>query len=101
MGAADTKKLRHFLVEKAAPGSVRLDPLAIDHELGDGPFAYMPDDFLGGTGAALDVNFSVGNLVLLKKSFGLAAISAPGGGIHQTEHQTRPVGGHRDPQGVR
>lgn len=73
-------------MEKSAAWTIRLYPLAIDDELGYGPFADVPDYFLRGAGAALDINFGVSNRVLLEKPLGFAAIAAPRSGIHQDLH---------------
>ena len=59
------------------PRTVRLDPFSIENELRDGPLAHMPNHFLGRARSALDVNFGVRDLVLLKEPFGFAAIAAP------------------------
>src|SRR5271170_815432 len=73
-------------MEKSPAWTVRLYPLAVDHELRDGPFAYVPDDFLRCAGAGFDINLGVSNRVLLEKTFGLAAIAAPRSGIYQNVH---------------
>ena len=51
-----------------------------------GSLKKLPDDFVGGAGAALDIDLRIGDLVLFKEPFGFAAIAAPGGGIHQHMH---------------
>jgi hypothetical protein len=80
------EELGHFLVEKPFTDTVGLDPLPIEDELRDGPFAHMPDDFLCRPRVGLDINFGISNLVLLKEPFGFAAIAAPRSGIHQNLH---------------
>jgi hypothetical protein len=86
VGTTHPKELFHFLVEKSTAGAVGLYPFAIDNELGDSPFAYVLDNLLRGARAGLDIDLGVGNLVLIKKPFGLAAIAAPRSGIHQNMH---------------
>jgi hypothetical protein len=86
VGLGYAEEIGHFPVKKAVACTVRLDPFAVDNELRDGPFAYLPDDFLCRPRAGLDINFGVGDLVLLEKPFGFAAIAAPVSGIHQNMH---------------
>jgi hypothetical protein len=86
VGPSHAKEFGHFLVEKAMSCTVRLDPLAVEDELRNGPLSDMPDNFLRGAGAGLDINLGVGNLVLFKEPFGFAAIAAPRSGIHQNMH---------------
>jgi hypothetical protein len=80
------EKIGHLLVKKAVACAVRLDPFAVKDELGNGPFAYMLDDFLSRPRGSLNINFRVSDLVLFKEPFGLAAIPAPRSGIHQNMH---------------
>ena len=68
------------------PSAVRLDPLSIEDELRDGPLAHMLDDFCGGAGVGLNVDFGIGDPVFLKEAFGFAAIAAPRSGIDQYIH---------------
>jgi hypothetical protein len=85
-GAVDAKKFRHFLVEKAMACAVGLNPFAIEDELRTGPLAHLPDHFLRGSGAGLDIDFGISDLVLFKEAFGFAAIAAPRRGIDQHMH---------------
>jgi hypothetical protein len=85
-GPRHAEEIGHLLVKKAMACAVRLDPFAVDDELGDGPFAHMSDDFLCRPRAGLDINFGVGDLVLFEEPFGFAAIAAPHSGIHQNLH---------------
>ena len=68
----------HLRVEEAAAGAVGLDPFAIDYELRNSPFANMGEDFFGGAGGVLDVDFGVGDLVGLEEALGLTTITTPG-----------------------
>jgi hypothetical protein len=74
----DSEPFGHFGVEEAAAGAVGLDPLAINDELRDGAFADVSEDFFGGAGGCLDVDFGERNAVGIEEAFGLSAITAPG-----------------------
>jgi len=71
------EKLGHFLVEKALARAVRLDPFAVDDELGNGPLADLPDDLVGGARVGLNIDLGIGDQVLFQEAFGFAAIAAP------------------------
>jgi hypothetical protein len=73
-------------MQKALPGTIRLDPFSVQHELRDGPFAYMPHNFLCGPRGVFDVDLGVGNLMPIEEPFGFAAIAAPRSGINQQFH---------------
>src|SRR5580658_7780138 len=79
--------LRHFGVEEAAAGAVGLNPFAVDDELRDGALADVGEDFFGGAGGLLDVDLGVGNAVGFEKAFGLATVTAPGGGVNKDLHR--------------
>jgi len=64
-------------MEKALARPVRLDPLAINDKLRDCPFTGSAHNLFGSAGGGLDVNFFVGNTVLLQKALGHPAIGAP------------------------
>ena len=66
-------------MKEALAGAVGLDPFAVDDELGDGTFADVAEDLVGGAGGLLDVDFLKGDLVLGEEALGFAAIAAPGG----------------------
>ena len=72
--AVEAKSRSHFGVEEAAAGTVGLDPFSIDNELRDGAFADVGEDFFGGAGCFLDVDFGIGNLVGLEEALGLSLI---------------------------
>ena len=76
-GAAHTEQFAHLFVQEAAAWAVRLDPLAVDHELRNGSLAYLPDQLLRGAGAGLDIDLGIGDLVFFKEPFGFTAIAAP------------------------
>jgi hypothetical protein len=65
-------------MEKSATGTVGLNPFTIDDELRDSAFADVGEDLIGGAGRLFYVDFGVGNLVRLEKSFGLTTVTAPG-----------------------
>jgi hypothetical protein len=74
-------------VEEATAGAVGLDPFAVDDELRDGVLADVGEDFFGGAGGLLDVDFGEGDAVGFEKALGLATVTAPGGGINQDLHR--------------
>src|ERR1017187_3316493 len=78
----------HLFVEEAAAGAIRLDPFAVEDELGDGALADVGDDLFGGAGSGLDVDLSVGNGVLCEEAFGSAAVAAPGGRVDDQFHSS-------------
>src|SRR5271169_2715733 len=82
----DPEAFSHFVVKKTFTGTVGLDPFAVDDELGNGAFAGAFNDFVGGTGGGLDVDFFVGNIVLGEKAPGFAAVGAPEGGVEDEFH---------------
>src|SRR5579859_836119 len=87
------QQLAHLLIQEAAARSVRLHPLAVDHELRDRPLAHVTHQLLGGAGYLLDIDFSEFNPVLSEESFRFAAVAAPGGGVHKNLH-----GAHHTPR---
>jgi hypothetical protein len=86
VGPGHAEEIGHLPVKETMACTVRLNPFAVDDELRDGPFAYLPDDFLCRPRASLDINLCIGNLVLFKEPFSFAAIAAPRSGIHQNMH---------------
>jgi hypothetical protein len=76
----------HLVVEEAAAGTVGLDPFSVDDELGDGALADVGDNLLGGAGGLFNVNFFVGDGVLIEEAFRGAAITAPGGRVNEEFH---------------
>jgi hypothetical protein len=85
-GFFDAEEFGHFFVQEPFAGAVGLDPIAVDDELRDGPPAGVGEDFRGGTGIFLDVNFFEWNMVALKESLGFAAVGAPESGINRQFH---------------
>jgi hypothetical protein len=76
------EELGHLVVQEASAGTVGLDPFAVDDELGDGPFAYVGEYFVGGAGGVLDIDLFEGDVVLGEEALGFAAVAAPGGRVH-------------------
>lgn len=72
--------------EQAAAGGVGLEPFAVNDELGDGALADVAEDFGGGSGISVDVDFGVRNTVGIEKLLGGAAVPAPPGGIDLDLH---------------
>src|ERR1700733_693920 len=81
-----TQPLCHFLIQKSSSGAIGLDPFSVNYKLRDGPFAGFLDNFLGGSGGRLNVDFLVGNIVLGEESLGLAAIRTPYSGVDSYFH---------------
>lgn len=77
---------RHLFAQKASAWTVGLHPFAVDHELRNRALADVPDKLLGGARRRLDINFGIGDLMLLEESFGLAAIPAPRCGVELHIH---------------
>jgi hypothetical protein len=75
-------------VEEASARTVRLDPFAIQDKLRDGSLADVTDNLVRGSGAGLDVDLGIGDLVFFEKLLGFAAIAAPRGRIKQQRHPT-------------
>ena len=75
----NTEESFHLVIEESLTWAVRLDPFAVEDELGDGSFAGVGDDKIGRAGGRLDVDFFVGNVVGGEEALGLAAVAAPGG----------------------
>src|ERR1700678_3834008 len=81
-----SEELTHLLVQEALAGTVGLNPFAVDYELRDGSLANVFDKLFCGPGGGLDIDLAIGDLVLVEKSFGLAAVAAPCSGINQHMH---------------
>ena len=77
--AVDAKKFRHFLVQKSVTRTVRLDPFAIEDELGDGALAGVGDDEVCRAWGGLDVDFLERDVVRGEEALGFAAVATPGG----------------------
>ncbi len=73
----DAEELFHLVVEEALAGFVRLDPFAVEDELGDGSLARVGDDEIGCAWGAFDVDFLIGDIVCGEETLGLAAVAAP------------------------
>ena len=72
--------------EEPATGDVRLEPLAVDDELGNGALADLADEFGGSCGILVDIDFGVPDAVSIKKLLGGAAVAAPPGRINLDYH---------------
>ena len=68
------------------PWPVRLHPLAIDHELGDGALAHVLDNLGRRSWRVLDIDLGIWNPVLLQEALGFATVPAPVCGIDQHVH---------------
>jgi hypothetical protein len=82
----DTEALGHFFVEETLAGAVGLNPLAVDDELWDGPFAGVLDYFVDRAGRRLNIDFGIGNIVLCQKALSFTAIGAPLGRVDGEVH---------------
>lgn len=82
----NAKKFGHFVVKKAFARPIGLHPSAIDDKLRDGTLAGLTDDLLGSTRRGFDIHLFVGNVVLLQKALGHAAVRASEGGIDEKLH---------------
>jgi hypothetical protein len=71
--------LGRFFVEEAFALPVRLEPFAVDYELGDSALAGLFDHFIGGAGSGFDIDVLEGDVVALQEAFGFAAFGAPEG----------------------
>jgi hypothetical protein len=60
--------------------------LTVDDELRDRAFAGVGNDFASGARRRLDINFSEGNVEILKDAARFAAVPAPGCGINDEFH---------------
>src|SRR5579859_3604895 len=80
---ADAEEGSHLFVEEAAAGTVGLDPFSVEDELGDGAFAYVGDDLLGGAGDGFDIDFFEGDGMLIEETLGGAAVAAPVGRVNE------------------
>ena len=58
-----------------------MDPFTVNDELWDGALSNLPDQLFCRAGCVLDVDLFIRNVVLLKETFGFAAVRAPKGGI--------------------
>ena len=67
-------------------GTVGLNPLAVEDELGDGALAGVGDDVGGGSGIGIDVDLAVGDGVGGEETLGLTAVSTPGSGVDEQFH---------------
>jgi hypothetical protein len=86
LGLFNSKAIGHLLEEKALAGTVGLDPLSVNHKLGNGPFAGVFDDFRGSAGIGFNINVSKRDVVLLQKALGDAALGTPKSGIDGDLH---------------
>ena len=85
MGSAlvhHAQQLAHLFVKEALAGTVRLHPLAIDDKLRNGALAGALDDLRRRAGCRLDVDFLVGDVVLLEEALGRAAVRTPRGRVN-------------------
>ena len=71
------KKLGHFFVQKSFAGAIGLHPSPIDHELRNGALAGVTDDLVGGAGRGFNIDFGVGDVVLVEEALGGAAVRTP------------------------
>ncbi len=73
-------------MKKALPWFIRLDPFSIEDKLWDRALTRVGNDVLRGAGRFFDIDLNVGNCVLVKKAFRLAAITTPVSGIDKKLH---------------
>src|SRR6185437_7476239 len=74
----DSEALAHFFVEQAFAGAVGLEPFAVNHQLRNGALADFAEHVVSGSRCGFDVDFGVGESVLVEEALGLAAVAAPG-----------------------
>lgn len=75
--ALDTETNGHLFIEEAASGTIGLHPFAINYKLRDRPLTGVAENFLGGAGRGLDVDFFVREIVLCQEALGFAAVRTP------------------------
>src|SRR5262249_20356719 len=68
-----TQQLTHLFVKETTSRPVRLNPFAVDHELGNGSLANVLDYVVGCPGRFFDVDLLKGNVVFDQECFGFAA----------------------------
>jgi len=73
-------------MKEALSRFVRLDPLSIEDKLRDCTLTRIGDYLLCGAGCFFDIDFGVGNCMLVEEALRLAAIAAPVGGIDKKFH---------------
>src|SRR5580698_7022682 len=81
-------------MEEAASGPVGLHPLAVDDILRNRALADMLQYLFDGAWRGFDVDFGVGNPVLVEKALGFAAIAAPCRSVEQYLHGRHHTGPH-------
>lgn len=74
---ADSKPSLQLLIEEPATRHIGLEPLAVDHNLGDGTFAHVPKDFVRGDGVDIDIDLGVGDPMGIEELLGCPAIATP------------------------
>src|SRR5690349_1462122 len=77
----NSEQFAHLSIEEALTRTIRLDPLAVDHELRNCALASVPDDLVRSLRIALDIDLAERNVVLFEEVLGLATIAAPERGI--------------------
>ena len=82
----DAETPSHFFVQKSFARTIRLHPLTINNKLWNSPLARVFDHLLGSSRSVLDIDFRESEVVLLQKTFSLAAIGTPEGGIDDDFH---------------
>ncbi len=76
-GTGNAEALVEFVVEEPATGLVGLEPFAVNDHLGDGALAYVADNFVGGGGIEIHIDFRIRNAVSFEKLLGGTAIASP------------------------
>src|SRR5581483_11361727 len=82
----NSEQFAHLSIEEALTRTIRLDPLAVDHELRNCALASVPDDLVRSLRIALDIDLAERNVVLFEEVLGLATIAAPERGIDGEIH---------------
>ena len=76
----------HFFVEETLPGTIGLDPLAVNDELRNRTLADVFYEFVRCARSALDIDFVEGEVVLFQKALGFATIATPERGVNSQIH---------------
>src|SRR5665213_878883 len=87
-GARNSEALAKLVVQQAAAGLVGLEPLAVDHQLRNCPFAHVSNHLGRSSRIPVHVDLGVGKTVRVQKLLCRAAVTAPGGRINLDRHNS-------------
>ncbi len=86
LGARNSEPLVQLVIKQAPARFIRLEPLAVNHQLRNSALAHVAHYLGRRRGIGIDINLSVSKAMRVKKPFCREAVTAPGRRIDLNRH---------------